>query len=97
LPQHLDLQKPELEGVGVDHVVRYALGPGVRQAAGEVRLSLPLAVFEAQNTTGQRHDDVVVGVDVMPGLGSWREAPLRHLHRVILDLNVRGRSHGPLA
>src|SRR5215472_10604158 len=97
LPQHLDLQKPELEGVGVNDVVRYTLCPGVRQAAGELRLFLPLAVFEAQNATCQWYDDVVMRVHVMPGLGSWREAPLRHLHPVILDLNVRGRSHGPLA
>ena len=91
--QHLDLEKSELELVGVDHVVRYALLPGVRQTAGKLRISLSVAVFEAQYTAGERYDDVIVRVYVMSGLCSRGKAPLRHFDPFILNLYVRGSSH----
>src|SRR5215469_1708338 len=95
--QHLDLEKSELELVGVDHVVRHAFFAGVRQTAGKLRITLSVALFEAQHAAGQRYDDIIVRMHVMPGLGSGGKAPLRHSHPFILDLYVRGSSHVGIA
>jgi NAD(P)-dependent dehydrogenase (short-subunit alcohol dehydrogenase family) len=46
--QHLDLQKPKLKTVGIDHVVRYALLASVGNATRELHLFSPRAVLETQ-------------------------------------------------
>jgi len=77
--------------------VRHALFAGVRQTAGELRISLSVALFEAQYAARQWYDDIIVRMHVMPGLGSRGKAPLRHFDPFILDLYVRSSSHVGIA
>jgi len=49
--------------------------------------------FEPQCATSHRHNDIVVGVDVVSGICTRREAPLGNRYTVIFDLYFGGRFH----
>src|ERR1700719_4102077 len=49
--------------------------------------------FEPQCATSPRNNDIVVGVDVVSGIGTRREAPLGNRYTVIFDLYFGGRFH----
>src|SRR5882762_3703687 len=49
--------------------------------------------FEPQCATGHRHNDIVVGVDVVSGIGTRREAPLSNRYTLIFDLYFGRRFH----
>mgnify|MGYP006915918591 CR=1 FL=1 len=90
----LDLEEAELIGVRVDHVVRDALGARVRDARLELGFTHACGFLQPQLAGGERHDHVVVGVNMMAGLGAWREALFGDDDALGFDLGMRGGFHG---
>ena len=90
----LDLEEAELVGVRVDYVMRDALGARVRHARLELDFAHACGLLQPQLAGGERHDHVVVGVDVVAGLGAGREAPFRDDDAIGFDLGVRCGFHG---
>jgi hypothetical protein len=65
--------------------------------AGHAGLELHFArapgVFDSQLAGGERHHDVVVGVDVVAGFGAGGETPFGDEDAVGLDLGMRSGFH----
>src|SRR5882724_12948147 len=83
----LHLDEGELVVVGVDDVVLDADGPVVGSSGDELGQAVLLAVEQLQLPARHGHDHVVVGVAMPARLGARREAPFRHLHPLVVDLN----------
>jgi len=90
-----DLDEAKLIRVGIDDVVGNARRARIGSAGLEMHLPGTRRLFlcEPQCATSHRHNDIVVGVDVVSGIGTRREAPLRNRYTVIFDLYFGRRFH----
>ncbi len=93
------LDERELVVVGVDHVVRDAAPPVIRLANGKFGVARAIGLDQAQLSGGNRHDDIVVLMELamIAGRRAGGEAPLGHPHPVVFDHHGRYRldfAHG---
>jgi hypothetical protein len=90
LSLQLDFDEAELVIVHVDHVVRDASGTCVRHSGLKLDFAHPAWLLEPQLAGRERHHHVVMGMNVMAGLGPGREAPFGDDHPLGFDLPVAG-------
>jgi hypothetical protein len=88
LPQVLDLEKGEFEGIGIDDVVLDACEPRVRLVLvqfGNPRR--PAGLFELQLAVEQWHDDIIIFVAMPACFRAGRESKFRDPHMRLVDLD----------
>ena len=73
--------------------MRNAFGAGIGGACLEFHIAYAFGLLKSQRTGSQRHYDIVVGVNVVAGFGTGREAPFRDDHSIGFDLKVRDGFH----
>jgi hypothetical protein len=89
----LDLDEAKFEGIGVDDIVRDTGGARIGRACLEANLPRAGRFLQSQYPAHERHDDIVMRVHVVSGIGSGCKAPLGDDDSAVSDLYQRGRFH----
>jgi hypothetical protein len=89
----LDLDEAKFESIGVDDIVRDSGGARIGRACLEANLPRAGRFLQSQYPAHERHDDIVMRVHMVSGIGSGRKAPLGDDDSAVSDLYQRGRFH----